>query len=74
MTEIAQLRETASQLSQSDKAELAVFLLGSLDNTHYWVDDEEVILRRNELDSGKVRGLSRQEFNEACGITASSRS
>jgi hypothetical protein len=67
VSEITQIRQAASHLSQSEKAELAVFLLGSLDDTHYWVDDDEVIRRREELDSGEVRGLTRQEFRAACG-------
>ena len=67
MTEVTQIREAASRLSTPDKAELAVFLLGSLDDTHYWVDDEEVMRRREELDSGEVKGLSPKEFREACG-------
>ena len=67
MTEVAQIREAASRLSAPDKAELAVFLLGSLDDTHYWVDDEELMKRGEELDSGEVKGLSPQEFREACG-------
>ena len=67
MTEVARLREAAAGLSNPDKAVLAVFLLGSLDDTHYWITDEEVGKRREELDSGAVKGLSPQEFREACG-------
>ncbi len=67
MTEVAEIREAASRLSAPDKAELAAFLLGSLEDTHYWVDDEEVAKRREELDSGEVKGLSPEEFREACG-------
>ena len=67
VTKVAQIREAASRLSAPDKAELAVFLLGSLEDTHYWVDDEEVMKRREELDSGEVKGLSPAAFREACG-------
>lgn len=67
MTKIAQIREAASELSAPEKAELAVFLLGSLEDTHYWIDDEEVMKRSEELDSGRVQGLSPAEFREACG-------
>ena len=67
MSEIAQLREAVSQLSPPDRAELAAFILGSLDEAHHWVDDEEVIRRRDELDSGEVKGLTLSEFREACG-------
>jgi hypothetical protein len=34
---------------------------------HHGVDDEEVQQRRDELVSGKVKGLSEAEFREACG-------
>lgn len=67
MTQVAELREVVCGLSAPDRAELAAFLLGTLDETHYWVDDEEVGRRREELDSGVVKGLSLQEFKEACG-------
>lgn len=67
MTKVAQLREAASDLSGADRAELAAFLLGTLDEAHHWVDDEEVLRRREELDSGAVRGLTLAEFKAACG-------
>ena len=67
MTEVAELRQAAAQLSEADKAELAVFLLGSLDVDVQYVEDEEVLLRREELSSGIVQGLNRNQFNEACG-------
>jgi hypothetical protein len=67
MTKVAQLREAAADLSGPDRAELAAFLLGTLDDAHHWVDDEEVLRRREELDSGKVRGLTLEEFKAACG-------
>lgn len=67
MTKAMQLRQAATELSPSDRAELAVFLLDSIDTTHHWVEDDEVIKRRDELNSGKVRGLSREEFYRQCG-------
>jgi hypothetical protein len=67
MTEVAQLREAASRLSAPERAELAVFLLSTLEDTHHWVEDGEVIRRREELDSGEVKGLSPDEFRRACG-------
>jgi hypothetical protein len=67
MTQVAELRQAACQLSAPDRADLAAFLLGTLDETHYWVDDEEVSNRRNELNSGLVKGLSLEEFKAACG-------
>jgi hypothetical protein len=67
MTEVAQLREAASHLSPPDRAELAVFLLGTLEDTHHWVEDDEVIRRREELESGELKGLTLEEFKRACG-------
>ena len=67
MTQVAELRNAASHLSAPDRAELAAFLLGTLDETHYWVSDEEVSRRRDDLNSGRVKGLSLTEFKEACG-------
>lgn len=67
MTEVAQIREAVSKLPAPDRAELAAFLLGSLDEAHYWVDDDEVARRQEELESGKVSGLSMAEFRKACG-------
>lgn len=67
MIQVAELCEVVCHLSAPDRAELAVFLLGTLDETHYWVDDEEVSRRRDELTSGQVKGLSLEEFKTACG-------
>jgi hypothetical protein len=42
-----EIRESVVSLSKPERAELAVLLLGSLDDTHYWVDDEEVDSKRS---------------------------
>jgi hypothetical protein len=67
MTALAQIRESIVSLSRSERAELAAFLLGGLEDTHHWVDDEEVARRSAELDSGEVEGISREEFRKLCG-------
>lgn len=67
MTQVAELCKVASHLSAPDRAELAAFLLGSLEETHYWVEDEAVERRRAELDCGQVKGLTLNEFKAACG-------
>jgi hypothetical protein len=67
MSTFTQIRESAVSLSKPERAELAVLLLGSLDDTHYWVDDEEVDQRSAELDSGAVAGVSKEEFRRLCG-------
>jgi hypothetical protein len=67
MSEVAQLKETASRLSVVERAELADFLLDGLDGTHHWVDHDEVMRRRQELDSGEINALTLEEFKQACG-------
>lgn len=49
-------------LSKPERAELAILLLGSLDDTHDWVEDEEVERQSSALDSGAVVGVNREEF------------
>lgn len=67
MSQILELRKAAGALSTEERAELAAFLLGSLDEVHHWVDDDEVARRSKELDSGNVCGLTREQFNRPCG-------
>jgi hypothetical protein len=67
MTEVSQLRDAVSLLSAPDRADLAAFLLSSLEEAQYWIDDEEVLRRRDEMESGVVRGLTLDEFRQACG-------
>jgi hypothetical protein len=62
-----EVQKAATELSTPERAELAAFLLGTLDEAHHWVEDEEVSRRSEELDSGAVSGMSREEFNRACG-------
>jgi hypothetical protein len=63
----AEIRESVVGLSRPERAELAVLLLGSLDDTHHWVDDEEVDRRSAEMDSGAVDGVTKEEFRKLCG-------
>ncbi len=67
MSTFTEIRESVVNLSKPERAELAVMLLGSLEDTHYWVEDEEVINRSAELDSGEVVGVSKEEFKKLCG-------
>jgi hypothetical protein len=67
MSAFTQIRESVVSLSRPERAELAVLLLGSLEDTHYWVDDEEVANRSAELESGEVIGVSKEEFRKLCG-------
>jgi Putative addiction module component len=63
----AEIRKSVVGLSKPERAELAVLLLGSIDDTHYWVDDEEVDQRSAEMDSGAVVGVTKEEFRKLCG-------
>lgn len=67
MNTFTEIRESVVGLSKPERAELAIFLLGSLDDTHYWVDDEEVDQRSAEMDSGAVVGVTKEEFRKLCG-------
>ena len=67
MSTLTEIRESVFSLSKPERAELAIFLLGSLDDTHYWVDDDEVDRRSAELDSGAVVGVNKEEFKRLCG-------
>ena len=67
MSTFTQIRESVVGLSKPERAELAVLLLGSLDDAHYWIDDEEVTNRSAELDSGAVVGVTKDEFKKLCG-------
>ena len=67
MSSFTEIRESVVSLSKSERAELAVLLLGSLDETHYWVDDDEIENRSAEMDSGAVVGVDKEEFRRLCG-------
>ena len=67
MSEFAQIRESVVSPSKPERVQLAFLLLGSLEDTHYWIEDEEVEHRSAELDSGEVVGVSQDEFRKLCG-------
>ena len=67
MTQVAALLKEASKLDLPDRAELVSSLLEDLDPHPHYVSDDEVFERLEELKSGKVQGLSKEEFWKACG-------
>lgn len=67
MSQVAALLKEASKLDLPDRAELVSSLLEDLDPQPHYVSDEEVFERLEELKSGKVQGLSKEEFWKACG-------
>lgn len=67
MSKVTTLLKEACKLDLLDRAELVSSLLEDLDPSPHWVSDEEAWSRLEELKSGKVKGLSEEEFWKACG-------
>jgi len=67
MSNVVKLLKEASKLDRLDRAELVSSLLEDLDSRPHYVTDEEALRRVDELRSGKVKGLSEEEFWIACG-------
>lgn len=67
MSHVAELLKEASKLDRTDRAELVSSLLEDLDPNPHHVTDEEALQRLEDLKSGRVKGLSEEEFWKACG-------
>jgi hypothetical protein len=67
MSNVAELLKEASKLDRMDRAELVSSLLEDLDPNPHYVTDEEAMQRLADLKSGRVKGLSEDEFWKACG-------
>jgi hypothetical protein len=67
MTQVTALLKEVSKLDLPDRAELVSWLLEDLDSEPHYVSDEEVLERLEELRSGNVKGLTKEEFWKACG-------
>ena len=67
MTQVTALLKEASKLDLPERAELVSSLLEDLNPEPHYVSDGEVLERLEELRSGKVKGLSQEEFWKACG-------
>jgi putative addiction module component (TIGR02574 family) len=67
MLQVFELLNEASKLDRPDRAELVSALLEDLDQDPHWVSDEEALQRLNDLKSGRVKGLSEEEFWKVCG-------
>ena len=67
MSTVAEIREEAAKLPQVERAELAAFLLDSLELEHHWVDDAEVERRSKEMKNGDIQGLSWEQVKADCG-------
>ena len=67
MTQVTALLKEASKLDLPERAELVSSLLEDLDPEPHYVSDGGGLERLEELRSGKVKGLSQEEFWKACG-------
>jgi putative addiction module component (TIGR02574 family) len=67
MTQVTALLKEASKLDLPERVELVSSLLEDLDAEPHYVSDEEIMERLEELKSGKVKGLTEEEFWKACG-------
>lgn len=67
MTQVTAPLKEASKLDLQGRAELVSSLLEDLDPEPHYVSDEEVLERLEELWSGRVKGLTKEEFWKACG-------
>ena len=67
MSHVAELLKEASKLDCTDRAELISSLLEDLDPNPHYINDEEAMQRVEDLKSGKVKGLSEEEFWKECG-------
>jgi hypothetical protein len=67
MSHVTSLLKEACKLDPLDRVELVASLLEDLDPSPHWVSDEEALYRLEELKSGKVKGLSEEEFWKSCG-------
>jgi Putative addiction module component len=67
MVTATEIREAATALSHPERADLAAYLISSLQNEPYWVEDQEVSERMAQMQSGEEKGLTRKEFWAQCG-------
>lgn len=67
MSRVAELLKEASKLDRIDRAELISSLIEDLDPNPHCVTDEEVMQRMDDLKSGRVQGLSEEQFWKGCG-------
>lgn len=67
MRTLMELQKEIAALGEEDRSGLASFILSSLANAPLGPDDEEVVNRENEMDSGEVTPISYAEFKQAVG-------
>lgn len=62
MVQLADIQKQASELSEEDRQGLVAFLLHGFTDGPIGADDEEVLRRDIEMDSGEVMPISHAEF------------
>lgn len=67
MSTVAEIREEAAKLPLGERAELAAFLLDSLEIEHHWVDGADVGRRSKEMSNGDLQSLSWEQVKTDCG-------
>jgi hypothetical protein len=67
MSHAAELLKEAPNIDLRGRAALISSLLEGSDPSPHCVSDEEALQRLQDLKSGKVQGMSEEEFWKACG-------
>ncbi len=62
MVQLVDIQKQAKELSQEDREGLVAFLLHGFTGAPSGPDDEEVLRREAEMDSGAVEPISHAEF------------
>ena len=62
MNAVDEIVAKASELPDGERATIAAKLIEGLPTSDYDVSDEEVMLRRRELESGEVQDISLEEL------------
>ena len=67
MVTLSEIQQKAEELSPEDRVGLLSYLIGRLPGAPSGPDDAEVARRDQELESGEVEGVSREEFRRLAG-------
>ena len=70
MVRLADVQKQAAELSFEEKEGLLAFLIHELPGPLSGADDEEVLRREEEMDSGAVEAISHEEFLNRVGRSA----
>jgi len=70
MVKLVDVQQQAAELSFEEKEGLLAFLIHELPGPLSGADDEEVLRREEEMDSGPVAAISHEEFLNRVGRSA----